>query len=170
MFLQEPKAPHHLIEGPVAFAVATIAVMDLLRAIKADPHHEIVLLEKLAPFISKQRPVGLQRVADRLSLREWLLELDDPFKEIDPQKGRFPPLPDELNDRCGLGCDVIGYERGEDLIGHAVLLAGAEEGLLLKIKAVLAVEVAHRADRLRDDMDALAYTLHIPLFRFAVHQ
>jgi hypothetical protein len=55
-----------------------------------------------------------------------------------------------------LGCNVIGYEGGKDIIRHAVLSSLTEEGLLLEIKTVLTVKVAGWANRLGHDMDALA--------------
>ena len=55
-----------VIEGPLAFAVAAIAVMDLLRAVEADAHHEVVFLEEAAPLVGEQRAVGLQGIGDCL--------------------------------------------------------------------------------------------------------
>jgi hypothetical protein len=158
MFLQKPKAAHHLIEGPVAFAVAAIPIMDLLWTIEADAHHKIVLLEKSAPLGGEEGAVGLQRICYRLCLHEWFLKIDHSLEKIYSQKRRFPALPHELNDWSGLGCSVIGYEGGEDIIRHAVLSSLTEEGLLLEIKTVLTVKVAGWANRFGYDMDALAGT------------
>ena len=63
MLLQEPEPAHGLLKGSAALAIPAVAVVNLLRAVQADPDHEIVPFQKPAPLVVEQRPVGLQRVA-----------------------------------------------------------------------------------------------------------
>jgi len=129
-----------------------------------------VLLEELTPLIGEQCPVSLERVTDGFLPGIGFLQFDNPLEKIYPQQGRLTPLPDEFHNRGGLGCDVIGYKGGEDFIGHSVLFPGPEENLLLKIKAVLAVKVTNRADRLGYDVDALKSVYRLITVLAGVHQ
>ena len=115
VFLEKFETPHHLLEGPVAFTVFAIAVMDLSRAVQAYTHHKIVRPEKGTPFIGEQRAVGLQAICDCFAVHERLLEQDDFFKKIKAEQGRLPALPDEFNNRRGLGGDVFGDISSEAL-------------------------------------------------------
>jgi hypothetical protein len=129
-----------------------------------------MLLKKLTPFIGKQGPVCLERIADNLMPDMRFLQFNNPSEKIYPQQGRLSPLPNEFHNRGGLGGDVIGYKGGEDLIRHSVLLPGAEEGLFFKIKAVLAAKVTNRTDRLGYDVDALGSVCRLITVLVGVHK
>ncbi|OPX95576.1 MAG: hypothetical protein A4E60_03575 [Syntrophorhabdus sp. PtaB.Bin047] len=141
---QKLQSPHYPVEGAVPLMVTTIAVMDLFRTVETDPHHEVVLLQEVAPLVGEERSIGLKCVGDGLCPDERSLKLDDAFKEIDAQEGRLPALPDELDDRGGLRSDVVRDEAGQDLIGHPVFFARPEQRLFFQVETVLAVEVAQR--------------------------
>ncbi len=59
MLLQKLKTPHDVVKASIAFAVAAIPVMDLLWTVEADPHHEVMFLEELAPFRGEKCSIGL---------------------------------------------------------------------------------------------------------------
>ena len=67
-----------------------------------------------------------------------------------------PPCQTNSTSRRRLGLDVTPDEGGKDIVRHAVILSGAEQGLFLEVKAVLAVEIAGRAYGLGHDVDTRA--------------
>ena len=73
----------HVIKASLAGTVAAIAVVDFLRAVNADAHHEVVFFEECAPLVSEQGAVGLQGIADRLFFLERPLQLDNSLEKID---------------------------------------------------------------------------------------
>jgi hypothetical protein len=142
MLLEKLESAHRMIRGPVALPVAAIPVVDLLGTINADAYHKVMFLQEPAPIVVEECPVGLQRICYCLSLLERLLQLNNSLEEINPEERRLATLPDEFNDRSGLGGDVVGDEGPKHAIGHPVLLICAKKSLFFKIKAVLTVKVA----------------------------
>jgi len=60
-------------------------VMYLFGAVETDPHHEVMLLEELAPLGCQQRSVGLEGICDGLRPDERLLQLNYSLKKIQTQ-------------------------------------------------------------------------------------
>ena len=107
MRLQEPKAAHHLVEGSAPVAVLAIAVMDFLWSVQADPDNELMALQKRAPGVIEQHPVGLQGIADRLGRSVRRLQFDHFLKKCKPHQGRLAALPNEFDHRRWLGSDIV---------------------------------------------------------------
>src|SRR5580692_5419617 len=91
---QLPPAPHHLIESALLAAVHTVSIVKLAGAVDAEADQEIVLLEKLAPFIIEKDAVGLKCVLYGLT---WLAVLLDEFdgapEKVQLHERRLAALP-----------------------------------------------------------------------------
>ncbi|MBB4013148.1 hypothetical protein GGR36_002494 [Niveibacterium umoris] len=154
MLLQQTNTGHDALESASTVAILAVTVVDGLRAIEADPDKEFVLLEEPAPFVVQMQPVGLQHVTDLTLRTERLLQLNDAAEEVNAQQRRFTAVPDELHHRGGLRGDVFLYVFRKYRLGHLELLATREKRSLLKVKAVIARDVAHCADRFGEYVDS----------------
>src|SRR3569833_3491770 len=117
-------------------------IVKFARTVKTDADREALARKKLAPGIIKQRAIGLQRVADRLSLGVLTLETHCFHKEIQTQQRRLPALPGELNFGRVLRRDVAGDVGPQRFVRHAESGVRRMELLLLEIEAVIAIEIA----------------------------
>jgi len=67
MLLQMQTGSEDFVECRGATFVHPVAVMQLLRAVNAQPDQELVLAQKRVPIVIQQRAVGLQVVLDVLT-------------------------------------------------------------------------------------------------------
>ncbi len=106
VFLEQSQPPHHLVERALTALRDSIGVVQLPRAVDADPDEEVVLGEELAPVVGEQGPVGLQRVEERHPrLAVSLLELDGRAVEVQAHQRRLAALPRHRHLRCLVGVD-----------------------------------------------------------------
>ena len=62
MFPEQPDATHHLLPRRLVGCRAAIFVMKFLWAVNGDAYKPVMLFEKFAPLIGKQRAIGLYRI------------------------------------------------------------------------------------------------------------
>jgi hypothetical protein len=127
--------------------ILPVTVMNLPRAIKAQPDEKVVPLEELAPFIGQARAVRLEGVRDLFPAPEGFLKFHNFSEKLNAEQRRLTPVPDKLHDRSGLRIYIPGNVRFKDLIGHPHVLPFLKEGMLFKIKTVVAFDVAGRPNR-----------------------
>ena len=150
MVLEVLKAPDHAIERRLAALADPVGVVDLARTVDRDPDQEVVLLQKRRELVIDQRPICLQRVQDPLPRPGVLaLQLDRAAEELDAHDRRLPALPRDHH----LRRPPVGLEQLTDiallqLLRHPEAAARIQH-LLGEKEAVLAVEIADRARRLR---------------------
>jgi hypothetical protein len=83
VLLQVIQTTHHLFEAGAAASVDSVVIVKLLRTVDGDTYQEVVLLEKLAPFVVQQHSVGLEGVLNALAAGVLFLELDHFAKIVD---------------------------------------------------------------------------------------
>ncbi|MNI60799.1 hypothetical protein D3C73_1160320 [compost metagenome] len=155
MLLEQSETAHHVVEAGAATFVWPIEVMDLARPVEAEADHEVFVGEKGAPLVIEQGAIGLQGIADDLAIGELTLISDRPLKKIQPQQRRLTTLPGEFHFRAVLRRDVTLHIRTQHFVGHTEALAGREQLFFFQIKAIAAIEVADRPDRLGHKVQAL---------------
>ena len=122
-------------------------VVEMGRAVDADPDQVAGLAEEGRPVIADQGAVGLHRVPHPLPRASVLLgQLDRAAIEVEPAQHRLAALPHEL--------DIIPRRREmlpdmilQNIERHQVALIRVER-LLLQIEAVTAIEIAGCPGRL----------------------
>ena len=164
LVLQQHVHPaHYGVERALARGIEAMGVVDFLGPVEAQAHQPVALRQEAAPLVVQQRAIGLQRVTDPHIAGLHSLEFDGPAVEVQPHQCRLAPLPTEL-DRPGgrLGGDVLANVGLEHLIRHASRLAVVEQRLLLQIEAVVAPQIAGRADGLGHDGEANGLFQRLP--------
>lgn len=148
----------HRVEGSPALGIEPVAVVECSWSVDGQTDEELMLPEERGPGVVEQDAVGLQGVDDLSSGgRKLLLQLDDVFEEFETEQRRFAPLPGE-RDFLGLGGlrrDVLTDIRFERFGRHPPRAVIGIQLFLVQVVAVLAIEVADRADRLGHDVHAL---------------
>jgi hypothetical protein len=113
------------------------------------------LRREAAPLVGEQRAVRLDRVEDHLV--RPLVRLDEGDRspeEVEAEECGLPALPGDRDLRRGLGLDDLADEGLQEVLAHPEPVARVEL-FLREEEAVLTVEVADRARRLRQDMNHL---------------
>lgn len=155
VLLEQGQPTHRLVEGRAAAFAHPVAVVEIPRAIEAEPDQEVVFLEKVAPFIVKGRAVGLQGIDDlKPRFAVFSLETERFFKKLDSHQGGFAALPgkgDFLALLCGNVIPDVVFQR---LVRHAEVAAG-KQFFLGEIVAVIAIEITDRSAWLDHDMETL---------------
>jgi hypothetical protein len=107
--LKDLQPLHHALKGASPFLIDAIGIVEIQGTIEAEPHQELVFVEKLAPFVIKQDTVGLDGIGDLLSLRpDLILQGDCLAEELDAHEGRFTALPTEADlGQCGGLCGNV---------------------------------------------------------------
>ena len=138
--------------GSAPRPVAAVGVMQIRRAVNADPDGEVVLGKKAAPPLVKQRAVRLQVVDAAPAFGQVaVLESHHLPEELDTGERRLPAVPAEVHHRTRAGRDERGDVCLEHLASHPERLPGREECRLLEVVAVAAFEVADRSHWLGHD-------------------
>ena len=144
---QDVPAPNYFRMSAAPLLVHAQSIVEMRRAIDADPDQVVVFAEEGCPVIVDQRAVGLYRVPHPLLRAPVLLgQFDRTAIEVEPAQHRLAALPHEL--------DIIPRRREmlpdmilQNIERHQVALAGIER-LLLQIEAITAIEIAGRPGRL----------------------
>src|SRR4030065_1176807 len=84
-------------------------IMDLPRAVEADPDREPFGRQEAAPLLVEERAVGLQAVDDRSAGRAApALDRDDLPIIIEAEDDRLAAVPGEADDLVRRGADMLG--------------------------------------------------------------
>ena len=153
MPLEQLESGHHSVEGGLAALVDAVGVVELARAINAETDKEIVFPEKPTPFRVEAGSVGLDCVRHFPSPPVSFLKLHNLPEIIHSEESGFAALPGHRNFAAGLVGQVVADVGLENLRCHSEICSAREEGLLLEVIAVCAIEIANRADRFRHDME-----------------
>lgn len=127
--------------------------MQVLGAIDAQAHQELVFLEKLTPLLVQQKAIRLQIVLDLLPAGVFLLNLDDLTVEVESQQRWLAPMPGEYHRVSVLVGDVLPNELLQQVVGDWAGLCVAQQALLVQVVAVGAIDIASRANWLDGDME-----------------
>ena len=143
---------HHLEKRGAAVTGAAVCVVIFFGAVEREADKEVVLLEKFGPVAGDKGAVGLDRVADGVSVGILFLEFKRLLVERNRAHERFATMPREQDFGRGLHGDIVAREAFEQLIAHDVAwIVGVELGLF-EIVTVVASHVAKCACRLRHDI------------------
>ena len=149
---QQAKRAHGLALAGPAGQATPVPVVELGRAIQAQPHREAVGGQKIRPGLVEQHAVRLEPVADRASGdRVLALEFNDAAKIVEPEDGGLAPMPLEVRGSARRGLQALGDVLLEQIVGHAAWPVGRKELLLGEVVAVFAPQVAARPSRLGHD-------------------
>src|SRR5690606_14152559 len=121
--------------------------------------------QELPPLAIEQYAVCLESVMNRPPVGESFLQRDRAPKEIHPHQRRLAPLPCEVNLRRVLTLDDLTNVRLQHLVAHAEPRRRGDNGLLLQIEAVLAIQVADRPAGLGHQMEGFLAGHVVPSFR-----
>jgi len=148
------EAAHHLLEAPAPALGDAIGVVDVPRSVDRDPDQVVVVPEELSPLGVEQRPVRLDRMDGALArLEVCLRDRDRASEEVEPHQRRLAALPRDRHLRCAcMGLDQLTQVCVQLLVGHPEAAVRVEH-LLGEEEAVVAVEVALRARRLREQVE-----------------
>ena len=130
--------------GAAPVAEAPVGVVDVLRAIHTDAHHNLVAPEAVAPRVIDQRGVGLHVLGEVQPLGVELLQaaIQDRRRLVVPTGGQgewLPGVPHQGNFRSGIGAFQNPlHQQGQQI--------KVKDPLLLPIGqiAIRAIEVAQR--------------------------
>ncbi len=127
--------------------------MEFARAVDAQAHEDVVLGEEGGPLVGEQGAVGLKGAFDLpVGGESILLDLQRALEEVESHERGLAALPCERHVRHLLRGDGLAHERFHDLVGHALVAAGVERGLLEE-EAVVAAQVAARPGGLGHDVE-----------------
>src|SRR5579862_622822 len=94
VFMEQPPAIHHFIEGAFLAAVDPILIVELARTIYAQADQKIVFLKKGTPIIVDKNAVGLKGVFYALfGPAVFFYELDRASEEVNLHQRRLATLP-----------------------------------------------------------------------------
>ena len=155
MFAQHIEPAHDVRVRVAAFFIDAVGIVQVLGAVDGEPDQKFVCCEKCAPFVVEQGAVGLECGADALAVGVFLLVFDHLAEVIDTEQGGFATLKGEVYFGARLSGDVVANKGFQALVRHLPLLVVGVELFFLQIEAVLAVQVADRADGLGNDVEGL---------------
>ncbi|MPN51582.1 hypothetical protein SDC9_199230 [bioreactor metagenome] len=127
-----------------AHLIPPVLIVKLLRPINGDTHQEIVLLEKAAPVIGKQRSVGLNGIINLPSSGIFFLQFNCLLVETQRAHQRFTAVPGKQHLRHGLRLYVFFDELFEQFFTHHVVLLLCIQVCLLEVIAIITIEVTTR--------------------------
>src|SRR6266478_2828886 len=103
MLTQECPSLHHAVKRAPLTTIHAILIVKLTRPVDTQAHKEVVFLEKSAPLIVEEDPVGLKRVShDLISSAVLLHQFHGLSEEVEFHEGRFATLPCDRNFRCAM--------------------------------------------------------------------
>ena len=139
---------HGLVECRFLTFRQAVFVVELPRTIEAQPDRKILLLEKTAPIVIEQSGVCLNSVENAFSGGFiFVLNINDIPEIVQTEQSRFAAVPGKPYFIFGAGVDMLADIFFEDIFLHAERRGTRIEILLFQVIAVVAVEVADRADR-----------------------
>ena len=148
MLPKQPDSPHRRLKGARPVRPFPVGVVKLLGAVDAHADVKRMLPEKAAPFVGKQRGVGLQGVDNPPPRAVLLLQAHGLFVERQPRQGRFASVPGKLHDRVpAVHGQVLPDEGLQHLMGHPPVPL-MEQRFFPGIVAIGAPQVAGAGHRL----------------------
>ena len=127
--------------------------MEFARAVDAQAHEKIVLLEKRAPLVIKKNAVGLKSVLhDLLRPAVFLDEFDRAPEELDLHQRRLAALPRHRNRGRAMRLQQLADVGLERRLRHPMLFVRVQRFLRQK-EAIRAIDIASRPARLRQQVE-----------------
>ena len=145
---------HHQVEAAFAGAGDAVGVVQLARAVDAQPHQEVVLLQERAPLVVERHAVGLEGLLHLLPGAAVLVDQrHHAAKEVHAHQRRLAALPGHRHLGRAVRFEQLADVRLQRGVRHAVLVVRVER-FLRKEEAVLAVDIAGRPARLGEQVKA----------------
>lgn len=151
--VQQFDAVHDLPPGRASGARPSVFVVKFLRSVNGKSYQKIVFLEKLRPFFSNQRAVGLYGIVYASSVGVFSLQFQCAFVEGNGTHQRFSSVPGEKDGRSGLHADVFFGVAFQQFVAHDVLGLLAVHFGFFRVITVLAGQVAKCAGRFGHHID-----------------
>ena len=150
---QESVCAHCLLVRGIALFADAAAVMQFLGTVQAEPDNKALRREKSAPFLVEEGAIGLHAVCNA-PVRGFVFALQryNLTKVVQSQHGRFTPMPGKANQRFRGSVDVLDNILFQDVVRHGKRLMPWIEPLLLKVVAVVAIQVTDGARWLGKDL------------------
>ncbi len=162
---QKAISLHHLPVGRLPAFGHAIAVVQLLRAIETEPDGKAFRREEAAPFLIEEHAVRLDAIGDAPLRGPVLpLQVNDLAKIVQPEKGRLPPVPEEVDDGIGGDFDLLNDVLFQQVTGHMERRGLGVEQSLLQVVTIVAVKVAARARGFDKDLKFEGCFGHGPFF------
>ena len=153
VLLQEAGGGEHAVEDRPPAEVVTVGVVQLARAVDAEPDEVVVLGEEGGPLVVEKDAVGLQGALDGHAGRHVsAFGRTCPPEELEPHQRRLAALPGDGHLRDPLGRRGLRDVGLHQLIAHAEVAARIEV-FLLEEEAVVAAQVAASPGGLRHDVE-----------------
>ena len=105
--------------------------------------------EETAPVVVKENAVGLESILNGFSIAVFFLQIDHLAEKFETPKGRFSALPGKGHMMTRLGLNIPADESLQNIIVHGEVGHARIQGILTKVKAVAALQVAHGPGRFR---------------------
>ena len=105
---QEPIPTHCFpVGGGLALGDA-VPIVHLLRTVEAKAYGKTLCRQETAPVLIEESAIGLDAVGDALITGLMLaLQRHDLPKVVEPQEGRFPPMPGKVDHRTGGSSNML---------------------------------------------------------------
>ena len=150
----QARGGEHPVVGRVAALVHAVPVVDVRRSVHREADQEPVLPEERAPVPRRSCAVGLDRVLDRLAgLPVALDQLDRAPEEVEAHERRLTALPGDRHRRRLVRLEQLLDVQLQEVVLHPEPRTRVER-LLGQEEAVRAVEVAHGAGGLGEQVEA----------------
>ncbi len=140
---QEFIPEHRALEGGPSVSGDAVSVVQFLRTVQTEPDSEALGRQKTAPFLIKQRSVGLHPVGKDPARRAVLALQGHDFPEmIEPQDGRLSAMLGKPDRLVGGGLDMLDDVTLQEVSGHAEGSALRIKVFLLQIVTIATLQVA----------------------------
>ncbi len=117
--LQQVNPPHDVREAAAPRRIAAVEIVQLLRAVDAEPHGEPVPPEELAPVRRQQCAVGLNTVHYELPrLQVLFLQCEGPLEELLSEQQWFATMPDEVHQPATRVLQRLSHQMRQHLEGE----------------------------------------------------
>ena len=166
VLLQAAGGRDDAVEDRPPAQVVPVGVVQVARAVEAEPDEVVVLGEEGAPLVVEEHAVGLDGALDRhAGGHAAAFGRACPAEEVEPHQRGLSALPGQRHLRDLLRASGLGDERLHHLVAHAEVAARVQL-LLLEEEAVVAAQVAARPGGLGHDVEGgNCVVLHRPMVR-----
>jgi len=150
---QEFVSAYCFLVSGIAVSGDSAAVMQYLGTVQAEPDNKALGGKKSAPLLVEEGPIGLYAVCNA-PVRGFVpvLQRHNLTKVVQSQHGRFTAMPGKADQRFGASVDVLDNILFQDVVGHPKRLAPWIELFLLKVVAIVAIQITDRAGWLGEDL------------------
>ena len=155
MLFQQFNPLPHLVVGGEPLLAASVMVVDALGAVDREANQEVVLPEETTPLVGQQRAIRLQAVGHLPTTGIFPLQGQCLLVEADRAHQRLTAMPGEQHLAHRLASHILGDETFQQLLAQDLVLGLGVELALLLVVAIVAGEVADRADRFDHDIDRM---------------